>query len=127
MRVREKGDYEGWVLFFCECLEAGAEDAQRSLLKLVELHDESSRKIRENLSRGAVNALSLLELLEAHPIVTVSMVRDGLGVSRTTASNLVDDFVSLGILVETDASRQRYRTFAYEDYLSILREGGDPL
>lgn len=55
------------------------------------------------------------------------MVRDGLGVSRTTASNLVDDFVSLGILVETDASRQRYRTFAYEDYLSILREGGDPL
>lgn len=127
MRVREEGDYEGWVLFFCECLETGAEDAQNSLLRLVELHDETSRTIRENLSRGAVNALMLLDLLEAHPIVTVSMVRDELGVSRTTASNLVDDFTSLGILVDTDANRQRYRTFAYEGYLSILRAGGEPL
>lgn len=127
MRVREEGDYEGWVIFFCECLEAGAEDAQNSLLRLVELHDETSRKIRDKLSRGAVNALLFLELLEVHPIVTITMVRDGLGVSRTTASNLVDDFVGLGILVETDTSRQRYRTFAYEGYLSILRAGGDPL
>ena len=126
-RVRERGDYEGWVGFFCECLEAGADDAQRSLMRLVSLHDETSRKIRDNLSRGAVNGLAFLELLESHPIVTVAMVRDGLGVSRTTASNLVDDFRRLGILIDANEEKQRYKTFSYEEYLSILREGGEPL
>ena len=127
MRVRETGDYEGWILFFCECLEASAEDAESSLVKLVELHEATASIVRSTLARGAINGLALLELLEAHPIVTIAMVRDGLQVSRTTASNLVEDFVRLGILVETDEYRQRYRTFSYEGYLSILRAGGDPL
>ena len=126
-RVREQGDYEGWISFFCECLEAGADDAQRSLIELVDLHDKMVFRIRGSLSRGAINGLALLELLEAHPIVTVAMVRDGLGVSRTTASNLVDDFRSLGILIDNNEKRQRYKTFSYERYLSILREGVEPL
>lgn len=126
-RVREEGDYEGWITFFCECLEAGADDAQRSLIRLVDLHDETVRKIRDHQSRGVINGLALLDLLESHPIVTTVMVRDALGVSRTTAANLIDDFVGLSILRDTDADRQRYKTYSYEGYLSILREGGDPL
>ena len=55
------------------------------------------------------------------------MVRDELGVSRTTAANLIDEFRSLDLLRETDAQRKRYRTFCYEPYLEILRTGSDPL
>lgn len=36
-------------------------------------------------------------------------------------------FCELGILVQPETERQRYRAYAYEDYLAILRRGGDPL
>ena len=125
--VRERGEYEQWVRFFCECLASCAEDAQRSLLSLADLHNESSATIRSGLGRNTTSGLALLDYLEEHPIVTTSMVRDALSVSRTTASGLVESFVRMGILRDTDVTRQRYKTFAYESYLAILREGGEPL
>ncbi len=126
-QVRERGDYEGWVSFFCNCLADSACDAERSLQSLVDLHAQSEERIRASLSRGSTNGMALLKLLEAHPIVTTAMVRDGLDVSRTTAANLIDEFKQLGILREADAHKKRYRLFSYEPYLKILREGSDPL
>jgi hypothetical protein len=55
------------------------------------------------------------------------MARDALGMSRTTVAALIDDFVRLGILRDTNVERQRYKTYSYEEYLSILRGGADPL
>lgn len=125
--VRERGEYERWVSFFCECMISSAEDAKRSLISLVELHEESARTIRKLMGRTASNGLALLEYLEGHPIVTHAMVRDALGISRTTAGGLVDELVDMRILKNADASRQRYRIYAYESYLAILRAGGEPL
>ncbi len=125
--VREKGDYEGWVLFFCECLLSSADDAEQSLEKLVLLHDKNVAMIKERLDRSAARGLELLDYLEAHPIVSTSMIRDALRVSRTTATNIVNEFMSLGILDMVDSDRQRYRLFSYEPYLEILRSGGEPL
>ena len=76
------------------------------------------------MGRTASNGLAMLDYLERHPIVTTAMVRDALGVSRTTASGLVDELLGLGLLKDTDVTRQRYKTFAYEPYLAILRSGG---
>ena len=65
--------------------------------------------------------------LEGNPIVDVAFVAERLGIARTTANNLVKDFVKSGILVQREKERQRYRAFLYEDYLDILRQGSDPL
>lgn len=126
-RVRETGDYEGWVRFFCNCLLASANDACISMERLVQLHNEVQDRIVCNIRRGQPNALALLELLEAHPIVNVSFLVDRLGISRSTASALKDEFCKLGILKQRDDGRRRYRTYLYEDYLTILRDGADPL
>jgi len=127
MDVRYRGTYREWVSFFCKCLLASAEDAIGSLEKLVELRQRNLSAINATMGRSARNGQRLLELLEAGPIVDVNLVADRLGIARTTASNLVNAFVELGILVQRESDRQRYRTFLYEDYLSILRQGGDPL
>ena len=126
-RVRETGDYEGWVRFFCECLLASATDACTSMEKLVLLHNDVQERIVRNIRRGQPNALALLELLEAHPIVKVSYLAEQLGISRSTANALKDEFCKLGILRQRNDGRQRYRTYLYEDYLAILRDGADPL
>ena len=126
-RVRETGDYEGWVRFFCECLLTSATDACTSMERLVLLHNDVQERIMGNIRRGQPNALALLELLEAHPIVKVSFLAEKLGVSRSTANALKDEFCKLGILKLRDDGRQRYRTYLYEDYLTILRDGVEPL
>ena len=127
MAVRTDGDYAGWVSFFCECLLEAAEDAVSSLKRLVALHARNSGLIRERAGRSAANGERLLSLLEEHPIVDVSFVAERLEVSRTTASSLVRTLEEIGVLEKSDGSRKRYRHFQYEEYLSILREGGEPL
>ena len=127
MAVRENGEYAKWVGFFCDCLLTSAEDAVGSLERLVNLHNANTALINESLGRSATNGQRLLELLEGNPIVDVTFVVEKLDIARTTASNLVKDFVDLGILVQREKEKQRYRTFLYENYLGILRQGSDPL
>ena len=127
MAVRERGEYLPWVGFFCKCLLASAEDAVGSLEKLVELRNRSVATINARLGRSAAKGQLLLALLEGHPIVDVGFVAERLDVSRTTANNLVAEFVACGILRQRDDGKRRYRTFLYEEYLSILRDGSEPL
>ena len=127
MDVRENGAYAKWVGFFCDCLLASAEDAVGSLERLVSLHNNYTALINDSFDRSSVNGQRLLELLEGNPIVDAAFVAEKLDIARTTASNLVKDFVELGILVQREREKQRYRTFLYEDYLAILRQGSDPL
>ena len=127
MAVRENGEYAKWVGFFCDCLLTSAENAVGSLERLVNLHNANTALINESLGRSATNGQRLLELLEGNPIVDVAFVVEKLDIARTTASNLVKDFVDLGMLVQREKEKQRYRTFLYEDYLGILRQGSAPL
>lgn len=127
MNVRERGEYAPWVRFFCQCILESAQDAIASLDKLVSLRTANVALINERMGRSAPNGQRLLELLEGNPIVDVSFVMEKLSVSRTTAAHLVDDFVELGILHQTQSEKKRYRLFSYEAYLNILREGSEPL
>lgn len=126
-RVREEGDYEGWVAFFGSCMLASAEDAIDSMRRLVDVHRSAEGVIKQSLGKNLSNGLRLLDVAEEHPILDVSLVIERLGVSRSTATNLIKTFCELGILHQRDAERQRYRTYVFEDYLSILRAGGEPL
>ena len=126
-RVREQGDYEGWIGFFSECLLESAKNAKTSLQQLATLHQETERQVIQSSGRRSANALRLLELLEGNPIVDISFVADHLGLSFSGANALIGSFVDLGILVQRETGRQRYRTFSYERYLSILRAGDAPL
>ena len=125
--VRKRGAYAEWIEFFCGCLLASAEDAIGAMELLVDLRSRNVSLINEKMGRSASNGQRLLELIEGNPIVDVNFVSEKLDIARTTAANLVRSFCNLGILVQPEAERQRYRSYIYEDYVSILRRGGDPL
>ena len=120
--VRERGTYEEWIEFFCNSLLESAKDSVGSLKNLVDLHNRSTATITENLGRTAANGQRLLGILEEHPIVDTAFIAAQLDIGRSTASSLVKSFEELGILRPLDESRQRYRQYGYEEYLSILRE-----
>ena len=119
--VRRSGNYEQWVKFFLQALMESAEDAISTIDKLTALHDKNASFISD-MGRSSKNAMLLFDYLEANPIIEIGKTAESLGVSFNTASGAVKRLVGAGILNQT-GNTGRNRTFAYSEYLAILRKG----
>ena len=74
------------------------------------------------MGRGAKNALSVFRYLEANPIIDIRKTAEATGLSFNTVATAIRKLSDMKILVQTnDASRNR--TFAYAEYLDLLRDG----
>ncbi len=119
--VRLKGNYEQWVKFFLEAVYESAKDATETIDKLIALHDKNCVKVEE-LGRRAKNAMRVFEYLEANPIIEIQKTAKELDIAFNTMSSIVKDLSSIGVLEQT-STQSRNRTFAYNEYLEILKEG----
>lgn len=119
--VRSKGNYEQWVKFFLQALAESANDAIAAIDELTALHDKNVDLVA-GMGRASKNAMLVFRYLEANPIIEIGKTAEALGITFGTASNVVERLSSAGILEQTTTGR-RNRTFAYKDYLAILRKG----
>ena len=119
--VRAKGNYEQWVKFFLTALIESAEDATETIDRLTALHDKNIRAI-SGMGRASKNAALLFDYLEANPIIEIRKTSEALGISFNAVSGIVSRSIDMDILVQTTTA-SRNRTFAYEEYLRILRKG----
>lgn len=119
--VRNKGNYEQWVKFFLQALAESAKDAIAAIDELTALHDKNVELVA-GMGRASKNAMLVFRYLEANPIIEIGKTAEALGITFGTASNVVERLSSAGILEQTTTGR-RNRTFAYKDYLAILRKG----
>ena len=119
--VRSKGNYEQWVKFFLQALAESAKDAIAAIDELTALHDKNVGLVA-GMGRASKNAMLVFRYLEANPIIEIGKTAEALGITFGTASNVVERLSSAGILEQTTTGR-RNRTFAYKDYLAILRKG----
>ena len=119
--VRNKGNYEQWILFFLAAILESSQDAIDTIDELTVLHDKNVRRI-EDMGRARKNAKALFDYLETNPIIDIGKTSDALGLSFNTVSSAVKRLIDAGILIQTE-NASRNRTFAYEDYLNILRKG----
>ena len=119
--IRNKGNYEQWIKFFLEAVYESALDAIQTIDKLTELHDKNYSKI-ETLGRKAKNAMRVFEYLESNPIIEIQKTCKELGIAFNTMSSIVKDLTSIGVLEQT-STQSRNRTFAYKEYLEVLKEG----
>lgn len=119
--VRSKGNYEQWVKFFLQAIAESAKDAIAAIDELTALHDKNVDLVA-GMGRASKNAMIVFRYLEANPIIEIGKTAEALGITFGTASNVVERLSSAGILEQTTTGR-RNRTFAYKDYLAILRKG----
>lgn len=119
--VRSKGNYEQWIKFFLEAVYESAKDAIETIDKLTSLHDNYYLKI-DGLGRKAKNAMRVFEYLESNPIIEIQKTARELDIAFNTMSSIVKDLISIGVLEQT-STQSRNRTFAYKEYLEILKEG----
>lgn len=119
--VRNKGDYEQWIRFFLQAIYECAADAIVTIDKLAVLHEKNEAAILA-MGRGAKNALSVFHYLEANPIIDIRKTAEATGLSFNTVTAAVKKLAAMKILIQTTTA-SRNRTFAYTEYLDLLRDG----
>ena len=119
--VRSNGDWEGWMKFFLQGVQATADDAVARSARIIDLRIETlaaAGKLKHRTSR-------LVEFLFAHPIVTVKSIERDLGISDDTAIAALRELEAAGIVRE-QTGRKRGRVYVFERYVEILEADSGP-
>ena len=116
--VRTEGDWEGWTVFFLECVQEAANDGVRVAQLLHALIGRDRARIVEH-DRSTVAALRLFDFLPENPVITVPLASQMLGITAPPTRKAIELLESIGVLRET-TGKQRDRVYAYRKYLDVL-------
>ena len=119
--VRTHGDWEGWLAYFLEGITVIGDESVQLIRALFEVVDRDRRKYLDS-GAATVPGAKLFESLAKNPIVTVKSAVRICDTTRPTADKAVGSLCEAGILTET-SGRSRDRTYAYREYLDLLRKG----
>lgn len=120
MEVRKKGDWEGWIKFFLKGIAIVADEATESAKDIIKVKEKSGEFLGQY---NNANYMKLLDKLFINPFITKNNVAELLEISYPTASNIVEEFVRLGILKDITPGKQRNKKYCFVEYLAILNRG----
>lgn len=119
--VRRNGNYEQWIKFFLQAIYESAEDAIANIEKLSSLRNKNIKLINST-GRSSATLLRLYNYLEENPIIGIAKTAEALSLSFNATNTAINKLCGLGILSKVSKA-QRNKTFAYNQYLDILRAG----
>jgi Fic family protein len=112
-RVRTHGEWIPWIRYFLAGVEATAKDASARAQRLLDL--------RETLFRDTKGAPALVDQLLTNPYITIATVTKVLDVTTPTATRLVRELESKGVLRET-TGRSWGRIYVAPGVLTALEQ-----
>jgi len=118
--IRDDGDWEGWVSFFLEAVEAAADEAQSSIVALAACIAEDRKRVLA-LGTSTLATLRLFELLPTMPRINIDRAAQVLEVSAPTAAKAINGLQVAGVLEET-TGRARNQSFLYARYVRLLMD-----
>ena len=118
--MRDAGDWEGWLRFFLRGVRTVSEEATENIRAILRMREEH-RDLLVSSGPRSTSPQALLDYLFQYPYVTVADIQAKLEVSFGTANRLAQFLQGKGLLTEV-TGKPRYRFFAYEPYLTILRQ-----
>lgn len=122
--VRDEGDWESWLRFFLDGVITVSREATQTAAAILRMREDYRARITEHLGRAAANGQRVMDRLFDHPIVTVAIVRDWLGLTATGAHQIVNRLEGIGLLREI-TGYARNRRFRFEPYLRLFEEAGE--
>jgi len=127
--VRLHGDWERWLDFFAEGVEASATQAVATANALLALVNGDRDRIASQVGRAAGSALAVHQALQRRPIATSAALVNATGLTAATVNKSLVHLERLGVVAEL-TNRQRGRVFSYRRYVdeltAELEEGGQP-
>jgi Fic family protein len=117
--VRDKEDWEPWILYMLEAVEHSANDAIRKINAIREMMLRYKNEIRSKLPK--VYSQDLLNNLFKHPYTKIEFLADDLQISRLTATKYLNSLASLGLLRKQKFGRENF--YINDDLFRLLSEG----
>lgn len=116
--VRTDGDWEGWIAFFLEAVQAAASEAERAIVEIASLVTADRRRLLAAPRAGAVT-LRLFEMLPVMPRFTIEQTRRKLETTFPTATAAVKLLEALGVVTELTGQKKN-RSYSYAAYVELL-------
>jgi len=118
--ARTKNDIGQWLKFFLTGVIQTSENGVSTLYKITDLKATIEREKILAMGKRAKQGSFFLHSLFSQPVVTIKDTQNITGLSPKAANDLVQAFLTAGILKET-TGYQRNRIFVFEDYLRLFR------
>ncbi|HET7882819.1 MAG TPA: Fic family protein, partial [Acetobacteraceae bacterium] len=122
--IRDKGAFEDWLEFFLSGVLEVSLEASVTARRILVLREQHRDLIASRLGRAAGNGHRTLEHLFAHPIISVSDVRELTGTTYPAANQLVERLTDNSILSEI-TGQVRNRRFRYDPYIRLFADEPD--
>ncbi len=103
--VRNEEDWESWILFFLEGITQMAKYSLDQLRAINDLFEHTAKKVKRELPK--IYSKELIEIMFSEFYIRISAVEIGLGVTRKTASNYLNQLSEKGILVVENRGRDK--------------------
>jgi Fic family protein len=116
--VRLHGNWERWLDFFAEGVEASAAQAVATANALLALVNADRERIA-SLGRAAGSALLVHQALQRQPIATAAALVEASALAAATVNKSLAHLERIGVVSEL-TSRRRGRVFSYERYVELL-------
>lgn len=104
--VRDTGEWEPWVLYVLEGVEATAREGIATVTAIRDALLRTKHQLRAELPR--IYSQDLLNNLFTHPYTKIAFVEQELGVSRLTATRYLDALAERGFVVKQRIGRSNY-------------------
>jgi Fic family protein len=124
-RVRTDGAWEEWLGFFLDGVIEVAESATDATRRIVSMI-ERDRQAIHGMGRGAATAHRVHDRAARYVLIRPSTTAQALELTDPPVYNAISRLVEMGILREV-TGRQRGKIYVYDQYLSLLNEGAEPL
>lgn len=113
--VRDRGDWENWILFFLTGVAQVARQASSTAAQIQRLRNKHLGLVGKGLAQGTI----FLDHLFLTPILTVNSLARNLECSYHTARKHILKFQELGLLTEITGGG-RNRLYKYQPYLDLF-------
>ena len=116
--ARLRGDWERWLDFFAEGIEASATQAATTAKVLLALVNADRNRIA-GLGRAAASALEVHLALQRQPITTSAALVKATRLTPATVNKSLAHLERIGVVREV-TKRKRGRVFSYREYVEVL-------
>ncbi len=119
LAVSQRGAWEEWLAFFLRGIATQAHDSMARAGRLQDLREQYQRQFQT--VRAAARLLQAVDMLFAHPLLTVRQVEAALGVNFSTAQRYVSQLEEAGLLQEI-TGQTRNRVYQAGEVLQAIEE-----
>lgn len=120
-RARTHHDIQQWLKFFLSGILETSINSIQTFKDIIALKEKIEQVLPTAFNiRRIKNVKKIFTILYQNPITSITQIQEELGMDKSTASRLINDFVKLGWLKELTGFK-RNRLFVFEEYMNIFK------